>query len=279
MRLRGRTVIVMGASGGIGRATAMRCAEEGANLAIHYSGLSPDSERRAQALLREVEAVMRGLGTRAIAIRGDVAKRRDVAAMAREVRDAFPRVHGLALLTGHYRPGLWKKRFGEYTEEEEETIWRTDVLGSKYCVAEFAPLIAASIREERLSPGNGHVTGSIVLTSSTPALGSIPVDREGRAIGEAFTAAKTAILSIMRHGVLEYSPHVRINTIAPGNVDTDWASELTEEEREAAARESPLKRWIKPVEVANTVVFLLSEESSAVNNQIIALDGGYVTGR
>jgi 3-oxoacyl-[acyl-carrier protein] reductase len=83
----------------------------------------------------------------------------------------------------------------------------------------------------------------------------------------------------MRHGVLEYSPHVRINTIAPGNVDTDWASELTEEEREAAARESPLKRWIKPVEVANTVVFLLSEESSAVNNQIIALDGGYVTGR
>ncbi|MBI2183451.1 MAG: SDR family oxidoreductase [Thaumarchaeota archaeon] len=279
MNLKHRTVVITGASGGIGRALALRCAEDGVNMVIHYSGRNVDSKRRADALLKKVRsiAMAKGSNSKVAAFPCDLTSRKQVSSFAEQVFDEFGSVDGLALLHGYSSAGLWKKHSGDYTEAEEESIWRTDVMGSKYCIFEFAPLIIKTVQGVR-SQGV-PVAGSVVLISSTPALGSIPEDRDGRSIGEAFSAAKTAIISVMRHAVVDYKPHVRVNIVAPGNVETGWALDLSEKEKRSAAEETPLGRWIKPEEAASVVAFLLSSDASAVNNQIIVVDGGYVTGR
>jgi NAD(P)-dependent dehydrogenase (short-subunit alcohol dehydrogenase family) len=75
---------------------------------------------------------------------------------------------------------------------------------------------------------------------------------------------------------VELAPCIRVNAIAPGNIATEWVSDLGSEEREQAAREALLQRLGDPEDIANLLVFLASEDSSFINGQTIIVDGGAV---
>jgi 3-oxoacyl-[acyl-carrier protein] reductase len=111
--------------------------------------------------------------------------------------------------------------------------------------------------------------GVIVNVSSTPAL-------TGHDKGFAFTVAKAAVIGLTKALAHELAPYVRVNTIALGNVETKWINELSESELRTAKSENLIARLGTPQEIAKSIVFLCSDDSSFVNGQTIVLDGGTV---
>jgi 3-oxoacyl-[acyl-carrier protein] reductase len=106
-----------------------------------------------------------------------------------------------------------------------------------------------------------------VNVSSTPAL-------RGHNRGFAFTVAKAGIIGLTKALAFELAPYVRVNTVALGNVETEWVSELSREELSRERSDNLIGRFGTPEEIAKTLAFLCSDESSFVNGQTIVLDGG-----
>jgi 3-oxoacyl-[acyl-carrier protein] reductase len=103
--------------------------------------------------------------------------------------------------------------------------------------------------------------------SSTPAL-------SGHDRGFAFTVAKAGVIGLTKALAFELAPHVRVNTLALGNVETTWVSELSSEELSKQRQDNLIRRFGSPEEIAKSIVFLCSDESSFLNGQTIVLDGG-----
>jgi 3-oxoacyl-[acyl-carrier protein] reductase len=92
--------------------------------------------------------------------------------------------------------------------------------------------------------------------------------------GFAFTVAKAGIIGLTKALAFELAPYVRVNTIALGNVETRWVSELSKEDLAKERSENLIKRFGTPEEIAKTLAFLCSEDSSFLNGQTVVLDGG-----
>jgi 3-oxoacyl-[acyl-carrier protein] reductase len=92
--------------------------------------------------------------------------------------------------------------------------------------------------------------------------------------GFAFTVAKAAVIGLTKALAFELAPNVRVNTIALGNIETEWVNELTHDELELAREENLIGRFGRPEEIAKSLIFLCSEDSSFINGQTIVLDGG-----
>jgi 3-oxoacyl-[acyl-carrier protein] reductase len=106
-----------------------------------------------------------------------------------------------------------------------------------------------------------------VNVSSTPAL-------SGHNKGFAFTVAKAGIIGLTKALAFELAPYVRVNTIALGNIETEWVSELSREELAKERSGNLIKRFGTPDEIAKSLAFLCSDDSSFLNGQTIVLDGG-----
>jgi 3-oxoacyl-[acyl-carrier protein] reductase len=250
-RLIGRVAIVTGSSGGIGKATARAFAREGADLVIHYRS----KETEAKALEAEVAA----LGRKALLARVDFADMKNVQSEVQNMVDStikeFGRIDILVNLAGYPARDEWNKRLFELTAEDFFKPINVDLFGSFLCARAVAPEM---IRKRR---------GVIVNVSSTPALA-------GHDRGFAFTVAKAGIIGLTKALAFELAPFVRVNTIALGNVETAWTEELSKEELAAARNENLIKRFGSQEEIAKTIVFLSSDDSSFINGQTLVLDGG-----
>jgi len=250
-RMSGKAAIVTGSSGGIGRATALEFAKEGADVVIHYATRQSAAERVAS----EISA----LGRRAIVAQVNFADRDqallEVKEMVNQAVEEFGRVDVLVNLAGYPARGEWNKRFFDLTPEDFFKPINVDLYGSFLCAREAAPYM--------INQGKGV----IVNVSSTPAL-------SGHDKGFAFTVAKAGVIGLTKALAVELAPHVRVNTVALGNIETEWVSELSPEQLEREQRENLLRRFGKPEEVARGIVFLCSDNSSFVNGQTIVLDGG-----
>jgi len=110
-------------------------------------------------------------------------------------------------------------------------------------------------------------SGSIVFISSIMAL-------EGAKAHSAYSASKSALKGLMHSLAKEYAPHIRINCVAPGVVQTDMIASLSKEEKERIIAATPLARLAMPEEVAQTLLFLSSDMSSFITSQTIRVDGG-----
>ena len=250
-RLSDKVAIVTGSSGGIGRATALEFAKEGADVVVQYRVRQPEAKGVADRIS--------ALGRKAILAQVDFTNVKqapdDVRKMVDETIKTFGRVDVLVNLAGYPAKGEWNKRFLDLTPEDFFKPINVDLYGSFLCARAVAPHM---IKEKK---------GVIVNVSSTPALG-------GHNKGFAFTVAKAGVIGLTKALAVELGPHIRVNTVALGNIETECVSELTNELLEKERRENLIMRFGKPEEVARSIVFLCSEDSSFVNGQTIVLDGG-----
>jgi len=249
--LTGKVAIVTGSSGEIGRATAIEFAKEGADVVLHY-GL-----RESEA--RETAGRISALGRKANLAHVDFTDVRQapeqVQTMVKQAIAKFGKVNVLVNLAGYPARGEWNKGFLELTPEDFFKPINVDLFGTFLCAKAVAPYM---LKQQQ---------GIILNVSSTPAL-------EGHDKGFAFTVAKAGVIGLTKALAVELAPNIRVNTIALGNVETRWISELTPDELREERQGNLLRRFGKPEEIAKSIVFLCSEESSFINGQTIVIDGG-----
>jgi 3-oxoacyl-[acyl-carrier protein] reductase len=253
LRLSGKVAIVTGASGGIGRATAMELAKEGADIVLQYQSRLSEAEKVADEI-----AVLKRT---AIPVHVDFASVKqapeEVLAMAEQAISKFGKIDVLVNLAGYPARGEWNKRFLELTPEDFFKPINVDLFGTFLCARAVAPYMLK------------RKQGVIVNVSSTPAL-------SGHDKGFAFTVAKAGVIGLTKALAFELAPYIRVNTVALGNVETRWTSELKPEELLVERQENLIRRFGAPVEIAKSIVFLCSDDCSFINGQTIVLDGGSI---
>jgi NAD(P)-dependent dehydrogenase (short-subunit alcohol dehydrogenase family) len=247
--LAGRRAIVTGGASGIGRATALLLAEHGAAVAI---------ADRDDTGARETAAAIEALGGRAIGIACDVSRADDCRRAVEATVEAFG---GLDILFNN--AGIIRRAdVVETTEDEWDRVMAVNVK-SVFLMSKFAvPVMAA---------GGG---GSIVNSASGWGL-------KGGPRAAPYCASKGAVVILTRAMAIDHGPQgIRVNCVCPGDIDTemlrDEARQLGEpDERflaEAAAR--PLARIGQPRDVANAVLYLVSDAASWVTGTALVVDGG-----
>jgi 3-oxoacyl-[acyl-carrier protein] reductase len=250
-RLTDRVALVTGGSGGIGRASVLELAREGADVVVQYN-------RGKEAAAGVVEKV-RDLGRKAVAVQADVADRKACASLAAEAISSLGRIDIVACFAGHpFREAEWYKDFTDLTPAELKRPLDVDLLGSAFIAQACLPSMLT------------HGRGSLILIGSTPAI-------TGDRVGLSYLIAKAGILGLARALAMVYGPKgIRVNALALGSIATGPMAALSEADKRALAEEPALKRWGTPEEVARVVVFLASDDASYITGQAIVVDGGYV---
>lgn len=246
MLLQGKVALVTGGASGIGRATALRMAEEGARVLV--------ADRDGEGAARVAETI-RQAGGEARAQPCDVTIEPEVAAMVQAARDAWGRLD-CAFNNAGVAP-VEAQPLAEITPEEWSRVLGVNLTGVFLCLRHQIPAMAA---------GGG---GSIVNTASIA--GRIALPKAG-----AYVAAKHAVIGLTRSAALDHAGQgVRVNAICPGYVETPLASRSIERRRDAILARVPLGRIGTVEEIADAVVWLLSDRAGFVTGEALAADGGH----
>ncbi len=240
-------VLITGALTGIGRATALAFAKDGARLVV-----SGRHEAAGQALAAELH----GLGTEALFVRADVSREDDVSRLVEETVAHFKRLDVVVNNAGtEGKPGP----ITEFTTEGYASMFDTNVLGT---------LLGTKYALRFMQAQGG---GSIVNISST-------MGERGAANLSLYTASKHAVEGVTKSAALEAAAFgVRVNAVAPGPTDTAMFDRLTgaaPEKKAAFYAAIPLKRGGTPEEVADAIMFLASDKARFITGQIIRINGG-----
>ena len=254
MLLENKAVIVTGGSRGIGRAIAVECARQGADVLVNYWGSNDASYGRGSAAA-EVIAEIRALGRRAILVEADVASPAAAQKLVDAALEAFGRVDVLAANAGICT-------FHAFLDLPAELLKRTmevNLHGSFY--------VTQAVARQMRAQGQG---GAIVATSSISAL-------VGGGLQTHYTPTKAGVLSLMQSCAIALGPFgIRCNAVLPGTIATDLNKEdLASPEKLAYMRgRIPLGRLGQPEDVASVVVFLASDMARYVTGAALLVDGG-----
>ena len=248
-RLQGKVCVITGAGSGIGQASALRFAQEGATvLAV---GRSADNTE-------ETAALVRAAGGRAVGMVADATAEADVQAVVARCLAEFGRLDVFFANAG--TPGS-NATMLEQTVDEWNEVWRVNVVSCMLAVKH-----AGRVMVERK-------TGSIILTSSAGSL-------RANAGAISYSASKAAVNSLAQTAANAFGgTGVRVNAILPGLVETQMTRKVFEQARERGVEArighmTPLRRAGQPHEIAAMAAFLASDDSSFVTGQLYAVDGG-----
>ncbi len=252
-KLDDKVAIITGSSGSIGKETALEFAREGADVVVHYRS----DKKEALNVVDEIQKLGRNAFATKIDFSDENGVEKKIRNMVGETVKKFKKIDILVNLAGYYAEGVWNKHCLDYDSKGLYDILKVDTVGTFLMVKHVAPRM---LKQKR---------GVIINTSSTPAIA-------GHDKGFGFTVAKAANPGMTKGLALELGPHIRVNAIAPGDIDTRWIKELSKEDYEKAKNEAALRRLGKPSDVAKVLAFLASDESSFINGQTIVIDGGTV---
>ncbi|KLU26018.1 short-chain dehydrogenase [Caballeronia mineralivorans PML1(12)] len=254
MLLDNKVVIVTGASRGIGRAIAVACAKEGADVVLNYWGDNDRSYGRLSAV-EEVVDEIETLGRRVIAVEGNVAQRETGLELVKQAVDAFGHVDVLASNAGicpfH--------TFLDMPASVYEATVGVNLNGAFY--------VTQAVANQMKLQGTG---GAIVATSSISAL-------VGGAMQTHYTPTKAGVHSLMQSCAIALGPYgIRCNSVMPGTIATDLnAEDLADTEKRAYfEKRIPLGRLGEPDDVAQCVTFLASNRARYVTGASLLVDGG-----
>ncbi len=249
-RLTGRVCLVVGGTRGIGRATALRMAAEGAAV-VAVSG-------RNASLGEQVAEELNGLGAESLFVPADVTQEADLARLVELVVGRFGRLEAVCNNAG------FQERRAPLLEQSDDAfaqVFDTNVRFLFNAMRFEIPALLAS--------GGGEIV-------NTTSVSGIRNPYPGFAL---YNASKAAAISLTRSAALEYAPQgVRINSVAPGRVVTDMMLSTGVGDMQAVANGLPLRRMGHPEEIAMAAVWLLSDESSYVVGHVLCADGGFLAG-
>ena len=240
------TVLITGASRGIGAACALAFAKAGCDVAVNYCR----SEEKANALVRELKAH----GARAFAVRADVADSEQVKRMFDAVRAELGTVDVLVNSAGIAHTGL----LTDMTDGEWQRLIDTDLSGTFYCCREaLKDMICAH-------------SGAIINIASM--WGEV-----GASCEAAYSAAKAGVIGLTKALAKEVGPSgIRVNAVSPGVIMTDMMAGYTESDIAALKDETPLNALGTPEDVADAVLFLSSDKAKFITGQVLSVNGGFV---
>src|SRR6266852_457823 len=248
MRLQGRVTAITGGALGIGRATGLAFAAEGALVALGDVELDA-----AQGVAREIGE----RGGKAIALRVDVGDAGQVQAFVERVVAEFGRLDVMFANAGiaHSAPFL------EHPEAQWHRVLRVNLTGVFLCCQAAA--------RQMVKQGGG---GRIITTASINGFRGV----ENLA---GYNAAKAGVIELTRTMAVELAQHrIAVNAIAPAQIDTRLTRSLPEGARRRRVERIPMGRFGEPEEVARVALFLASDDASYVTGHTLAVDGGYLAG-
>ena len=249
MDFTGKVAIVTGSGRGIGKAIAMKLAENGATLVINDVGDSAPAEQTV--------AEIKNLNRQAMAIMADVSSSADVAKMMETAIAAYGKVDILVNNAGITRDQLTMKM----TDEEWDKVLAIDLKSVFLCTRAV------------LRPMLKQRSGRIISMSSVVGI----IGNAGQAN---YAAAKAGIIGFTKTIAKEVASRgITVNAVAPGFIDTPMTQVLPEERKQALMNNIPLGYLGTPRDIAETVAFLASEEARYITGQVISVDGGISLGK
>lgn len=251
--LEGKTALISGGARGIGRATALLFAKEGARVAV--ADLNGDGAK-------ETVAIINGAGGRAIAITVEISKPAEVEAMVKRTVDAFGRLDcafNNAGIAG-YQVGSKGQKTAEWSEEAFDRMIAINLKG-----------VWLAMRHE-LNVMVAQGGGSIVNTGSIAGLVGLPTS-------SAYVAAKHGVIGLTKTAAIEYAQQkIRVNAVCPGYIETDMTKEVMTRRGEQIMAMVPYKRMGTAQEIAEMVCWLCSDRASYVSGAAYNVDGGFIAG-
>lgn len=249
MRAEGKVVVITGAAGGLGRATALRLASEGARIAI------TDSDN--QGLMETAELVRASAPV--VSVAGDITQAATIDQLVTDAIATFGAVHGLCNVAGTLGTG---GPVEHYSTADFDRVMHVNCLAQMLAIQRIAP-------ELRKAGG-----GSIVNVASVGALVALP-------FMAVYCASKAAVLGLTRAVALEFAPDIRCNAVCPGGIDTPMAQNFlaqfpdpTEMIGKLVGRQL-IKRFATPAEIAELMLFLVSDESSFITGAVLPAEAGH----
>lgn len=244
MSTSGRVALVTGASRGIGRAIAIELSSRGYRVAVNYQS--------SEAAAQETAQKIRGAGGDAITVSADVSEPEQVKALMDTVTRELGPIEILVNNAGITRDNLLMRM----KEDEWLAVLRTNLNSVYYCTQ----AVIRTMMKARF--------GRIVAMSSVTGL-------VGNAGQVNYAAAKAGILGLIKSVARESASRgITANVIAPGYIETDMTAALPDEIRKDILAKIPTGRYGTPEDIAKAVAFLVSDDASYINGQVIAVDGG-----
>lgn len=240
----GKTVLITGGATGIGYATALSFAKQGANIVVNYL----TSKKEADALVNKIKLA----GLAALAIRCDISDEVQVKKMIDIINKEFGGVDILVNNAGIVKYGPLLKK----TAKEWKKTLAVNLIGAFLC----SKYVAEYMKQKG---------GSIINVSSTNASTTF-----NPAIAD-YNASKAGMISLTKDLAKEFPAKIRINVIAVGWVETNMTKGMHPNRKKKECERIPSRRFANAKEIADVIFFLASENSSYISGSIITVDGGY----
>ncbi len=240
-----KTVLITGASRGIGRETAILFAKNNYNVVINYL----NNKSLANSLKESLEA---RYNIKALTIKADISNEEEVQAMVADAIEEFKKIDVLVNNASIAKDNILELK----TKEEFASVININLVGTFLVTKE----VSKYMKEER--------DGVIINVSSTNAIDSYyPYSMD-------YDASKAGVISLTMNFAVELSPYIRVNAVAPGWVNTDMNKEIDINYKKDLEEKILLNRFAEPTEVAKVIYFLASDDASYINGEVIKIDGG-----